>query len=450
MSKGRVCLAYSGGLDTSTILKWLVNDGYTVVACNIDVGQEEDWEDVEKKALAVGAERMVIRNKQKEFVEDIVFRSIQCNAIYEDRYLLGTSLARPIIARELVNVAKEFNCDYLSHGCTGKGNDQVRFELAWHALAPGIKIIAPWRIPEFIAKFQGRADLLEYARVNNIPVSSTPKAPWSMDANLVHCSYEAGILEDPNREPPKNLWTMTVDPVDAPDKPYHFSIDFQKGIPVKVTTEDGKEATDSVELFKLLNKIGHDNGVGRIDVVEGRYIAVLLNVEIDGGVGHLGCTKPHSAESSQIFTLVRITPTSLKSRGCYDSPGITLARLAHIDLEGLTLDSKVRELRDTFVTTAWSRQLYNGMYFSPEREFAENSVVFAQEGVNGTVKMMAYKGNAYTVGRSSETSNLYSEEDASMDSLDTFSPLDTSGFIAIQAIRLRKYGEAKIAQGKTL
>ncbi|KAK7214273.1 hypothetical protein V2G26_021451 [Clonostachys chloroleuca] len=413
MSKGRVCLAYSGGLDTSTILKWLVNDGYTVVACNIDVGQEEDWEDVEKKALAVGAERMVIRNKQKEFVEDIVFRSIQCNAIYEDRYLLGTSLARPIIARELVNVAKEFNCDYLSHGCTGKGNDQVRFELAWHALAPGIKIIAPWRIPEFIAKFQGRADLLEYARVNNIPVSSTPKAPWSMDANLVHCSYEAGILEDPNREPPKNLWTMTVDPVDAPDKPYHFSIDFQKGIPVKVTTEDGKEATDSVELFKLLNKIGHDNGVGRIDIVEGRYIG-------------------------------------LKSRGCYDSPGITLARLAHIDLEGLTLDSKVRELRDTFVTTAWSRQLYNGMYFSPEREFAENSVIFAQEGVNGTVKMMAYKGNAYTVGRSSETSNLYSEEDASMDSLDTFSPLDTSGFIAIQAIRLRKYGEAKIAQGKTL
>ncbi|VUC34347.1 unnamed protein product [Clonostachys rosea] len=398
MSKGRLTMNESG-LDTSTILKWLVNDGYTVVACNIDVGQEEDWEDVEKKALAVGAERMIIRNKQKEFVEEIVFRSIQCNAIYEDRYLLGTSLARPIIARELVNVAKEFNCDYLSHGCT--------------ALAPGIKIIAPWRIPEFIAKFQGRADLLEYAKVNNIPVSSTPKAPWSMDANLVHCSYEAGILEDPNREPPKNLWTMTVDPVDAPDKPYHFSIDFQKGIPVKVTTEDGKEATDSVELFKLLNKIGHDNGVGRVDIVENRFIG-------------------------------------LKSRGCYDSPGITLARLAHVDLEGLTLDSKVRELRDTFVTTAWTRQLYNGMYFSPEREFAENSVIFAQEGVNGTVKMMAYKGNAYTVGRSSETSNLYSEEDASMDSLDTFSPLDTTGFIAIQAIRLRKYGEAKIAQGKTL
>ncbi|CAG9999476.1 unnamed protein product [Clonostachys byssicola] len=393
MSKGRVCLAYSGGLDTSTILKYLCLEGYTVVACAIDVGQEENWDEVKEKALAVGAERMIVRDCQKEFVEEIVWRAVQCNAIYEDRYLLGTSLARPVLARELVKVAKEFNCEYLSHGCTGKGNDQVRFELAWHALAPGIKIIAPWRDSAFIAKFQGRADLLEYARVNNIPVSSTPKAPWSMDENLVH-------LEDPNAAPPKNMWKMTVDPLDAPDKPYHFSIDFEKGIPVKVTTEDGKVATESVELYKLLNKIGHDNG--------------------------------------------------LKSRGCYDTPAGTILRLAHIDLEGLTLDSKVRELRDTFVTTAWSRQLYNGMYFSPEREFTEKSVIAAQDGVNGTVKLMAYKGNAYTVGRSSETSNLYSEEDASMDSLDTFSPLDTTGFIAIQAIRLKKYGEAKIASGNSL
>uniref|UniRef100_A0A8H7NFL2 Argininosuccinate synthase n=1 Tax=Bionectria ochroleuca TaxID=29856 RepID=A0A8H7NFL2_BIOOC len=413
MSKGRVCLAYSGGLDTSTILKYLCLEGYTVVACAIDVGQEENWDEVKEKALAVGAERMIVRNCQKEFVEEIVWRAVQCNAIYEDRYLLGTSLARPILARELVKVAKEFNCEYLSHGCTGKGNDQVRFELAWHALAPGIKIIAPWRDSAFIAKFQGRADLLEYARVNNIPVSSTPKAPWSMDENIVHCSYEAGILEDPNTAPPKNMWKMTVDPIDAPDKPYHFSIDFEKGIPVKVTTEDGTVATESVELYKLLNKIGHDAGIGRVDIVENRFLG-------------------------------------LKSRGCYDSPAATILRLAHIDLEGLTLDSKVRELRDTFVTTAWSRQLYNGMYFSPEREFTEKSIVAAQDGVNGTVKLMAYKGNAYTVGRSSETSNLYSEEDASMDSLDTFSPLDTTGFIAIQAIRLKKYGEAKIASGNSL
>ncbi|KAL2754439.1 hypothetical protein ACRALDRAFT_1042092 [Sodiomyces alcalophilus JCM 7366] len=413
MSKGRVCLAYSGGLDTSTILKWLINDGYTVVCFLANVGQEEDWEEVEKKALMLGAERMVIRDLQAQFVTEMVFRAVQCNAIYEDRYLLGTSLARPIIAREQVRVAQEFNCDILSHGCTGKGNDQVRFELAWLALAPSMKIIAPWRIEAFISKFKGRADLLEYARVNDIPVSSTPKAPWSMDENLVHCSYEAGILEDPDHEPPKHLWKMTVDPLEAPDKPYHLSIHFEKGVPTKVVTEDGKEATEPVELFKLLNRIGHDNGVGRVDIVENRFIG-------------------------------------LKSRGCYDSPGLTILRLAHVDLEGLVMDNKVRELRDQFCTTSWSRQLYNGMYFSPEREFVENSIIASQENVNGIVRMMVYKGNAYTIGRSSETSNLYSEEDSSMDSLDTFSPMDTSGFIAIQAIRLKKYGESKIAQGTPL
>lgn len=413
MSKGRVCLAYSGGLDTSTILKFLINDGYTVICFLANVGQEEDWKAVEEKALMLGAEKMVIRDLQAQFVNEIVFRAVQCNAIYEDRYLLGTSLARPIIAREQVRVAQEYKCDILSHGCTGKGNDQVRFELAWQALAPSMKIIAPWRIESFISKFKGRADLLEYARINNIPVSSTPKAPWSMDENLVHCSYEAGILEDPDHEAPKHLWKMTVDPVDAPDKPYHFTIHFDKGIPVKVITEDKKEATEPVELFKLLNRIGHDAGVGRVDIVENRFIG-------------------------------------LKSRGCYDTPGLTILRLAHIDLEGLVMDSKVRELRDQFCTISWSRQLYNGMYFSPERELVENSIIFSQQNVNGVVRMMVYKGNTYTLGRSSETSNLYSEEDASMDSLDTFSPMDTTGFIAIQAIRLKKYGESKIAQGTPL
>jgi argininosuccinate synthase len=406
-------LAYSGGLDTSTILRWCINEGYEVVAFCANVGQEEDWEAVEKKALALGAERMIIQDLQKEFVEEIVFRAIQCNAIFEDRYLLGTSLARPIIARAQVRVAKQYNCDILSHGCTGKGNDQVRFELAWKALAPGVKILAPWRIPEFIKKFQGRNDLLAYAKEQGIPVSSTPKAPWSMDENLVHCSYEAGILEKPDLTPPKELWKMTVDPLDAPDKPYHFTIHFEKGIPTKIETEDGKVVTESLELFKLLNKIGHDNGVGRVDLVENRFIG-------------------------------------LKSRGCYDTPGLTIARLAHLDLEGLVLDGKVRELRDQFVSLSWSRQLYNGMYFSPEREFVENSIVFSQENVNGLVRMMVYKGAAYVVGRSSETSNLYSEEDASMDSLETFSPQDATGFININAIRLQKFGEAKIAAGKPL
>ncbi|CAJ2509216.1 Uu.00g142420.m01.CDS01 [Anthostomella pinea] len=412
MSKGRVCLAYSGGLDTSTILKWLINEGYTVVCFLANVGQEEDWSTVEKKAKQLGAEKMVILDLQREFVEEICFTAIQCNAIYEDRYLLGTSLARPIIARAQVRVAEENNCEFLSHGCTGKGNDQVRFELAFLACNPSLKIIAPWRLPEFIEKFQGRQDLLKYASENNIPVSSTPKTPWSMDDNLVHCSYEAGILEDPNTTPPKELWTRTVDPLDAPDKPTEFTVHFEKGIPTKVVVA-GKETTGSVELFKLLNKIGHDNGVGRIDIVENRFIG-------------------------------------LKSRGCYDTPGLTIARLAHLDLEGLVMDSRVRELRDQFATLSWSRQLYNGMYFSPEREFIENSIKFSQENVTGEVRLMAYKGNTYVLGRKSDASNLYSEEDASMDSLEGFSPMDTTGFIQINAIRLKKYGLQKIKDGQPL
>ncbi|KAJ4307196.1 hypothetical protein N0V88_000575 [Collariella sp. IMI 366227] len=399
MSKGRVCLAYSGGLDTSTILKWLILEGYTVVCFLANVGQEEDWSEVEKKALALGAERMVIEDLQREFVDEIVFRAIQCNAIYEDRYLLGTSLARPIIARAQVRVAQKYNCDLLSHGCTGKG---VRFELAFKACNPSMKVIAPWRMPEFIQKFQGRADLLKFAAENNIP------APWSMDDNLVHCSYEAGVLEDPDHTPPKELWTRTVDPTDAPDVPYNFTIHFEHGIPVKVVTPEG-ETTGSVELFKLLNKIGHDNGVGRVDIVENRFIG-------------------------------------LKSRGCYDTPGLTIARLAHVDLEGLVMDSKVRKLRDQFVTIEWSHALYNGMYFSPEREFLENSIIFSQKNVTGEVRMAL----PTPWGRKSDASNLYSEEDASMDSLDTFSPMDTSGFIAIQAIRLEKYGLQKIKDGEPL
>ncbi|KAK3501267.1 argininosuccinate synthase [Neurospora crassa] len=405
-SKGRVCLAYSGAV----ILTRVTRQGYTVVCFLANVGQEENWDEVRAKAKKLGAEEMVILDLQQEFVDQIVFRAIQCNAIYEDRYLLGTSLARPIIARAQVRVAEQYNCEFVSHGCTGKGNDQVRFELAFKACNPEIKVIAPWRLPEFCARFQGRQDLLKYAAEKNIPVSSTPKAPWSMDDNLVHCSYEAGILEDPNHTPPKELWTRTVDPQDAPNTPQEFTIVFEKGIPVKVIV-DGKETTGSVELFKLLNKIGHDHGVG--DIVENRFIG-------------------------------------LKSRGCYDTPGLTIARLAHLDLEGLVMDSRVRELRDQFVTISWSRQLYNGMYFSPEREFVENSIIFSQQNVTGEVRMMAYKGNAYVLGRKSDASNLYSEADASMDSLEGFSPMDTTGFIEINAIRLKKYGLQKIKDGKPL
>ncbi|KAF5717472.1 Argininosuccinate synthase [Fusarium mundagurra] len=414
MSKGRVCLAYSGGLDTSTILKWLILEGYEVVCFLADVGQVEDFDAVEKKALALGAERMIIENLQKEFVEQIVFRAIQCNAIYEDRYLLGTALARPVIARaqaKATSMTLSITKNSIHRSLT-EPFSQVRFELAFKACNPSIKVIAPWRLPEFCEKFQGRQDLLKFAAENNIPVSSTPKAPWSQDENLVHCSYEAGILEDPDHTPPKDLWTQTVDPLEAPDKPLDFTVYFEKGLPVKVATPD-QEATDSVELFKLLNKIGHDHGVGRIDIVENRWIG-------------------------------------LKSRGCYDTPGLTIARLAHVDLEGLVLDSKVRKLRDQFVTIEWSQCLYNGMYFSPEREWLDEAIVSAQKGVSGQVRLRAYKGNVYVLGRSSETSSLYSQEDASMDSLDTFSPMDSTGFIAIQSIRLEKYGAQKAKDGQPL
>jgi argininosuccinate synthase len=408
----RVCLAYSGGLDTSVILRWLINEGYTVVAFLGNVGQDEDWAAVEKKALALGAERMVIDDLQQEFLEELVFRAIQCNAIYEDRYLLGTSLARPVLARALVRTAQKYNCRILSHGCTGKGNDQVRFELAWRALDPTLSIIAPWRMPKFFNRFQGRQDLLKFAAENNIPVSSSPKSPWSLDANLAHTSAESGILEKPDMVPPKDVWTKSVDPLDAPDVPTKFSVTFKAGIPVKLDVEGGETYTDSVELFKKLNEIAGANAVGRIDIVESRFIG-------------------------------------LKSRGCYDAPAHTVLRLAHIDLEGMTVDSKVRGIM-SWIGNEWSQCLYNGMWFSPERELLENSIIYSQKHVNGTVNMMVYKGAAHVLSRSAPDSNLYSEEQASMDTLEGFSAEDTSGFIAIQAIRLEKYGAAKIQHGEPL
>ncbi|EEU44245.1 uncharacterized protein NECHADRAFT_71647 [Fusarium vanettenii 77-13-4] len=408
----RVCLAYSGGLDTSVILRYLINEGYTVVAYLGNVGQDEDWAAVEKKALALGAERMVIDDLQQEFLEELVFRGIQCNAIYEDRYLLGTSLARPVLARALVRTAQKYNCKILSHGCTGKGNDQVRFELAWRALDPTVSIIAPWRMPKFFNRFQGRQDLLKFAAENNIPVSSSPKSPWSLDANLAHTSAESGILEKPEMVAPKDVWTKSVDPLDAPDVPTKFSVTFKAGIPVKLDVEGGETYTNSVELFKKLNEIAGANGVGRVDIVESRFIG-------------------------------------LKSRGCYDAPAHTVLRLAHVDLEGMTVDSKVRGIM-SWIGNEWSQCLYNGMYFSPERELLENSIIYSQKHVNGTVNMMVYKGAAHVLSRSAPDSNLYSEEQASMDTLEGFSPEDTSGFIAIQAIRLEKYGAAKIQHGEPL
>lgn len=411
MAKGKVCLAYSGGLDTSTILGWLLEQGYEVVCFLANVGQDEPWDEVRAKALKIGATKMIIEDLRKEFVDELCFRAIQCNAIYEQRYLLGTSLARPVIARAQMRAAEQEGCDFVSHGCTGKGNDQVRFELAFYTINPDIKVIAPWRDPTFFKRFAGRNDLLDFAAEKGIPVSSTKAKPYSMDANMAHCSYEAGMLEDPDQTPPTDMWTMTDDPETAPNKPEDINITFEKGIPVKLDTlADGKTYTESVELFTKLNALGKLHGVGRIDIVENRFIG-------------------------------------LKSRGCYDSPAMTILRLAHLDLEGLVLDGQLRSLRDTFVTQKWSELLYNGMYFSPEREWLDTCLVAAQDRVNGLVRLRLYKGNAYVLGRSSETEKLYDAEEASMDTLDNFSPEDTTGFIGITSIRLKKYGLQKRAQG---
>lgn len=418
MSKGKVCLAYSGGLDTSVILAWLLDQGYEVVAFMANVGQEEDFEAAKEKALKIGATKFVCVDCREEFVKDILFPAVQVNAVYEDVYLLGTSLARPVIAKVQIDVAEKEGCFAVAHGCTGKGNDQIRFELSFYALKPDVKVIAPWRLPEFFERFAGRADLINYAAEKGIPVAQTKAKPWSTDENQAHISYEAGILEDPNTTPPKDMWKLIVDPLDAPDQPQDITIDFQKGLPVKVQFKDnstGKDvvATSPLDIFLTVSKVARANGVGRIDIVEDRYI-------------------------------------NLKSRGCYEQAPLTVLRKAHIDLEGLVLDKEVRALRDQFVTPSYSRLLYNGSYFTPECEYIRSMIQPSQNTVNGTVRVRLYKGNVIILGRYSETEHLYDATESSMDELTGFMPTDTTGFIAIQAIRIKKYGQAKRDKGEKL
>ncbi|KAG0682750.1 argininosuccinate synthetase [Kluyveromyces marxianus] len=418
MSKGKVCLAYSGGLDTSVILAWLLEQGYEVVAFMANVGQEEDFEAAEKKALLVGATKFVLVDCREEFVKDVLFPAVQVNAVYEDVYLLGTSLARPVIAKAQIDVAKQEGCFAVAHGCTGKGNDQIRFELGFYALKPDVKVIAPWRDPSFFNRFAGRKDLLAYAAEKNIPVVQTASKPWSTDENLAHISYEAGILEDPDQTPPKDMWKLITDPQDAPDQPQNLDIVFEKGLPVKLTYKDdesGKEitATTPLDIFLTAAKLARANGVGRIDIVENRYI-------------------------------------NLKSRGCYEQAPLSVLRRAHVDLEGLTLDKEVRHLRDQFVTPTYSRLLYNGSYFTPECEYVRSMIQPSQNTVNGTVRLSLYKGNIIVLGRYSTTENLYNADESSMDMLTGFEPTDTTGFIAIQAIRVKKYGQSKADKGEEL
>ncbi|KAL1742130.1 argininosuccinate synthetase [Schizophyllum fasciatum] len=409
--KGRVLLAYSGGLDTSCILAWLIEQGYEVYAFMADVGQEEDFAAAEQKALKVGAKKFFLEDLKREFVEELIYPAVQANCIYENVYLLGTSLARPVIARGMMDVADREGCDYVSHGCTGKGNDQVRFELAFYGLKPDIKVIAPWRLPEFYNRFHGRQALLQYAAEKSIPVQQTTAKPWSTDENLFHISYEAGILEDPATTPPADMWKLTVAPEDAPQEPERLSIEFKAGLPVKVTVAgSGATYTDGVEIFLALNALARKHGVGRIDIVENRFIGV-------------------------------------KSRGCYESPGATILRAAHVDLEGLTLDRNVRALRDQFLTIELSRILYNGHFFTPEREFIMSAIPASQRTVNGTVRVKLYKGNVVIEGRES-TEGLYDEQQSSMDELGGFEPTDTTGFIAIESIRIKKWAQANIRKGQ--
>ncbi|XP_059150983.1 argininosuccinate synthase-like isoform X4 [Physella acuta] len=325
--KKRVVLAYSGGLDTSTILVWLIEQGYEVVAYLANIGQEEDFDAVREKAVKFGALKMVILDLRKEFVEEFIWPAIQANATYEDRYLLGTSLARPLITRGMVQVAKDEGAHYVTHGATGKGNDQIRFELGAYALHPGIEVISPWRQPEFYNRFKGRTDLFEYAKHHGIPLPVTLKSPWSMDANLMHISYESGVLEDPDHHAPDDLFQMTTDPEKAPDKADVIEIEFKKGVPVCVTNSaESVKHTEPLDIFVYLNKVGGRHGIGRVDLVENRFIG-------------------------------------MKSRGIYETPGGTILIAAHTDIEVFTMDREMRKIKRT-LDVQFGDQVYKGFWFN--------------------------------------------------------------------------------------
>lgn len=403
MSKDTVILAYSGGLDTSCILKWLLEKNYNVICYVANIGQDENFVEVEKKATTIGATKVIIDDVRETFVRDYVFPAIQSGLIYESRYLLGTSLARPCISVGLVKYAKEFKAKYIAHGATGKGNDQVRFELSCYSLWPEVQIIAPWRIEEFTTRFQGRQDLLKYAELNKIPVSITPKAPWSMDANLMHISYESGILEDPNKKPPKDIYQMTRDPKQANGDGYRIELNFQKGVPISLKYNNNL-IVNPLDIFLFLNKIGSEHGVGRIDIVENRFIG-------------------------------------MKSRGIYETPGGFILHTAHTDLEVFCLDKEIYRVKQ-HLKDRLSDYVYNGFWFSPEGEYVRKCISLAEESVNGSVKLEIFKGNVVVLGRHSENS-LYNQELVSMDVHSTFTPSDATGFINILAIRLKEYNRVK-------
>ena len=391
MSVDKIVLAYSGGLDTSVILKWLAEEyECPVIAFAADVGQHEDWDGVRDKGMATGAEKVIISDLREEFVRDYIFPAFRANAIYEGSYLLGTSLARPIIGKEQVRIAEQEGADAVSHGATGKGNDQVRFELAYLALNPRLQIIAPWRIWDL----NSRRKLVAFAKEHNIPVPVTRKNPYSSDENLLHISFEGGILEDPWNEPEESMFKLSVSPEQAPDTPLYIEIDFEQGNPVAINGE----RMEPVPLFSALNSYGGANGIGRLDMVENRFVG-------------------------------------MKSRGVYETPGGTILRAAHRDLETITLDREVMRIRDSLISE-YAGLIYNGFWFSPEMKLLQKIMDESQKTVNGTVRLKLYKGNCTPVGRKSENS-LYSEAFATFEEDEVYNQADATGFIRLNSLRLQ-------------
>ncbi len=391
----KVVLAYSGGLDTSVIVKWL-QEKYKceVVTFTADIGQGEEVEPARAKAKALGVNKIYIDDLREEFVRDYVFPMFRANAIYEGEYLLGTSIARPLISKRLIEIANEVGADAIAHGATGKGNDQVRFELGAYALKPGIKVIAPWREWELTS----REKLMDYCKKHQIPVDfagKKKKSPYSMDANLLHISYEGGILEDPWMESEEDMWRWTVSPENAPDVPIYINLEFKKGDIVAI---DDKLMSPA-EVLSHLNKVGGDNGIGRLDLVENRYVG-------------------------------------MKSRGCYETPGGTIILRAHRAIESLTLDRESAHLKDSLMSK-YAEVVYNGYWWSPERSMLQKLIDTSQEVVNGTVKLKLYKGNVVVVGRKSPDS-LFDERIATFEDDDgAYDQKDAEGFIKLNALRLR-------------
>ncbi|MFO7986736.1 MAG: argininosuccinate synthase [Desulfatiglandaceae bacterium] len=387
----KIVLAYSGGLDTSVILAWL-KETYQcpVVAYAADLGQGRELEGIKEKALETGADDVVVEDLREAFVNDFVWPALRANAVYESTYLLGTSLARPLIAKGQVAVAHSMGADALSHGATGKGNDQVRFELGFMALDPHLKIIAPWRT----WNFRGREDLMDYARSRGIPVPVTKEKPYSSDRNLLHISFEGGILEDTWAEPPEEMFVLSVSPERAPDAATYVEIGFEAGNPVTVDGETLSPAT----LLAHCNDLGGRNGIGRVDMVENRFVG-------------------------------------MKSRGVYETPGGTILRAAHVAVESITMDREIMHIRDGLIPR-YAELIYNGYWFSPEREMLQGLMDTAQQGVNGVVRLKLYKGNCMVVGRKSET-GLYDPDFATFEGDEVYHQGDAEGFIRLNGLRLK-------------